>query len=166
MSDDTTTHDDEPQTSGIKALREKAEQDARELAAARRELALVKAGVDVESPLGKMFAKAYDGDLDPEVIRAEWSGLAPAPAAPEEPPPSDEGRIRDGFARDGRTPVAEDLTENGPDRAIKAGRTILEQGGNPELAREAYVANMVDAAVRDLPGARHDRQKWLESFGR
>lgn len=36
---------------------------------AQRELAFMKAGVDTTSGPGKLLAKAYDGDLDPEAIK-------------------------------------------------------------------------------------------------
>lgn len=39
--------------------------------AARRELALIKAGIDTESGQGKLFAKAYDGELTVEAIKAQ-----------------------------------------------------------------------------------------------
>lgn len=35
---------------------------------AQRELAFLKAGVDTESGVGKLLAKTYDGDLDPEAV--------------------------------------------------------------------------------------------------
>jgi len=36
---------------------------------AQRELAFLKAGIDTETGPGKLLAKAYDGDLDPEAIK-------------------------------------------------------------------------------------------------
>jgi hypothetical protein len=54
------------------------EKDRKELAAARaelesarRQLAFSRAGIDPDDPAAKYFVKAYDGDLDPEAIRAE-----------------------------------------------------------------------------------------------
>jgi hypothetical protein len=38
--------------------------------AAQRELAFMKAGIDTSSGVGKLLAKTYDGDLDPEEIQA------------------------------------------------------------------------------------------------
>ena len=38
--------------------------------AAQRELAFVKAGVDLTTPVAKYFVKGYEGELDPEKIRA------------------------------------------------------------------------------------------------
>lgn len=43
----------------------KAEADA-----AKRELAFLKAGIDVSTPQGKLFAKAYDGDFTVEAVAA------------------------------------------------------------------------------------------------
>ena len=42
-----------------------------ELDAAKRQLAFSKAGIDPDDPAAKYFIKGYDGDLDPEAIRAE-----------------------------------------------------------------------------------------------
>lgn len=40
-----------------------------EAAEARRELAFLKAGVDLSSPIAKYFVKGYDGEFTPEAIR-------------------------------------------------------------------------------------------------
>lgn len=64
-----------------KALREKAA--AAETA--QRELAFVKAGVDVNAPIAKYFVKGYDGDLSPDAIReaAAEANLIKQPAQTE-----------------------------------------------------------------------------------
>lgn len=59
----------------------KAKQAAAEAAAAKRELAFVKAGVDTDSKLGKLFANGYDGEVTVEAIRAAYAEINPAPAA-------------------------------------------------------------------------------------
>ena len=41
-----------------------------ELQTSAKELTFVKAGIDVTDPKFKYFVKGYDGDLDPEAIRA------------------------------------------------------------------------------------------------
>jgi hypothetical protein len=51
--------------SEVKGLRQQAE----EAKSAQRELAFVKAGVDLSSGMSKYFVKAYDGELTPEAIR-------------------------------------------------------------------------------------------------
>ena len=57
--------------------------------AARRELVFLKAKVDLDSPIGKLFAKSYDGELDKDVVAAEYAKLVPGaaePATPASPP--------------------------------------------------------------------------------
>lgn len=41
-----------------------------EAESAKRELAFLKAGIDVDTPQGKLFAKAYDGDPSFEAVKA------------------------------------------------------------------------------------------------
>lgn len=48
------------------ALKAKAEQASQ----AERELAFVKAGIDPNNPLSKYFIKGYEGDLNPDAIKA------------------------------------------------------------------------------------------------
>lgn len=50
----------------VKTLR----QERAEAEAAKRELAFVKAGVDLNSPMAKYFVKGYEGDFSPDAIRA------------------------------------------------------------------------------------------------
>ena len=63
---------------GKRATRE-AEAAKQEAQQAKRELALMKAGIDLESGTGKLFAKAYDGEATPEAIKeaAQQYGLVP-----------------------------------------------------------------------------------------
>ena len=63
---------------GKRAYRE-AEIAKQEATKAKRELALMKAGIDLESGTGKLFAKAYDGEATPEAIKAaaQEFGLVP-----------------------------------------------------------------------------------------
>jgi len=66
----------------VKVLREQAAAAQN----AQRELAFVKAGVDLNAPVAKYFVKGYDGELSPEAIRAaaEEANLIPKKAdAPE-----------------------------------------------------------------------------------
>lgn len=68
------------------ARRAKQADSARE--AAERELALVKAGIDTETKIGRLFLDSYRGDLSKEAILAEASDIpglisAPTPPAPQ-----------------------------------------------------------------------------------
>lgn len=46
------------------------EQQNADLQSAGRELAFLKAGIDTENGVGKLLAKTYDGELDPESIKS------------------------------------------------------------------------------------------------
>lgn len=63
-----------------------AEQAKAEADAAKRELAFLKAGIDTDTPQGKLFQKAYDGEFSVDAVRkaAEEYGVL-APIAPEIP---------------------------------------------------------------------------------
>jgi len=62
-----------------KAEAVKAEAEA---SAAKRELAFLRAGIDLDSPQGKLFAKAYDGDPTADAVKsaAQEYGLIDAPS--------------------------------------------------------------------------------------
>lgn len=88
MSDDDLEDDQEPHTvtlnrDQIRSLEKRANSaDASEAraAAAERELAFAKAGIDLNDQKLSYFRKGYDGDLDPEEIRsaaAEAGFIAP-----------------------------------------------------------------------------------------
>lgn len=59
------------------------EAKAKEAEVAQRELAFVKAGVDLNNPAAKYFLKGYDGELTPESIReaAVEASLIPGSSA-------------------------------------------------------------------------------------
>jgi hypothetical protein len=63
-----------------------AEKDAA-LAAKDRELAFARAGIDLDSPAGGIFARGYDGDMDVASIKeaAAALNLGPVAAPPADP---------------------------------------------------------------------------------
>ena len=74
----------------LRQLRKKAKDADRltrenaDLLADRRELAFLKAGVDTSTPVGQLFMKAYDGELDATAIKEGYEALGmSAPAASE-----------------------------------------------------------------------------------
>lgn len=60
----------EKQAKAGKAAVREADEAKAEANAAKRELALMKAGIDLNSPTGKLFVKAYDGEISVEAIKA------------------------------------------------------------------------------------------------
>lgn len=98
--DETTDERTEPESTRKNDWRRKMERDAEEgrqakadaakdraeADAAKRELAFLRAGIDLDSPQGKLFAKAYDGDPTADAVKAQAQefGLIDAPSVPAE----------------------------------------------------------------------------------
>jgi len=95
--EDFLTEENQEQESGQKdrkwirdlEKRAKAGESAKaEADAAKRELSFLKAGINLDSPQGKLFAKAYDGEFTAEAVKAaaEEYGVieAPQPVIPNE----------------------------------------------------------------------------------
>lgn len=92
---DEDQEDQQPEAPTGKGMRQALEREKAEAAtakaraaAAEKELMFLKAKVDLESPIGKMFAKGYDGELDSAVIAAEYAKLVPGSTEPATPAPS------------------------------------------------------------------------------
>lgn len=93
MSDfsDQEFEDESEGPAGLRKYAKDQEAKAREaeaaLAAAQRELAFAKAGLPLNDPKMTYFVKGYDGDLNPEAIKAaaEAAGFL-APAEAQVPP--------------------------------------------------------------------------------
>lgn len=86
QDDQTTEGTDEIERPAIRERMAKLEREAADAAAIRRENAMLKAGINPDDPKQRYFAKAYDGDLTPEAIKAEATaagilGATPPPAA-------------------------------------------------------------------------------------
>ena len=87
---------------GIKDLREAAERGRKatqELDDIKREMAFIKAGVDTESKAGQLLYKAYDGELETELIQAEASELGilkgDVQAPPQDSPTDDVAGVQE-----------------------------------------------------------------------
>lgn len=103
MTTDDETLDDEQSEEGsdIRQLRSQAKEarDAKraaqaaqeELAAVKREVEFRKAGIDPDDPKAKYFAKAYDGDLTAEAIRAEAEQAGILQAQEQQTPGDEQG---------------------------------------------------------------------------
>jgi hypothetical protein len=159
--DNENEHDDmddegQPAADSPKALRRAADEGRKakaELASAKRELAMLKAGVDLESPIGKLFAKAYDGDTAADAIKAEWAAIAPkagtdTPVAPEPVITDDEARStteRQALANNSPADIASEADPR--ETAFKAGLATRAQGGSTEDALGAHFNELVRAAI-------------------
>lgn len=129
----------------IAQLRKAADDGAKartEAEALKREIAFLKAGVNLESAVGKMFAKAYDGELDVEMIKqgaTEVGAITPVAApAPEAPPV-----VHD-----------ENQSQERMDLASQSGRPGTIEPGDPfESAMAAFEAARKSGASRDTAAA-------------
>lgn len=92
MSDDANNGQGNEGGDGIAELRAAAERGRK----AERENVMLRAGVDIDTPLGKMFAKAYEGEMTPDAVKAaalEVGAIKPPEAPPAAPPaPAAEGQ--------------------------------------------------------------------------
>ncbi len=73
-----------------KLEREAAERDARDAATAR-ENALLRAGIPIDTPVGEMFARGYDGDVNPDAMKAKWNEMGLAAGGGTTEPPGGTG---------------------------------------------------------------------------
>tara|TARA_R100000458_G_scaffold55323_1_gene59175 strand:- start:593 stop:1063 length:471 start_codon:yes stop_codon:yes gene_type:complete len=140
------------ENTSIKDLREAAERGRKassELDAMKREMAFLKAGVDLEKKAGQLLMKAYDGDLEPELIRAEAEELGaivgPAPTPVEEVQEIDTSTAeRQALVQDSVAPEA--TTESPYDRGHREFQEMLNDGRPKEDAAARFVHTVLEAA--------------------
>lgn len=162
MSDTLTNGEtevvDPNENPNIKLLREKAnkvDESTRALADAQREIAVLKSGIDAESPIGKMFLKAYDGDLaDSEALiaAAKEIGVPMKGETPAEPvvavtPTLDPNgtEIRQQLAAEAPADTGESVDPN--KTAMDAFEAAIKAGKSSEAARGDYLSALAEAAV-------------------
>lgn len=108
----------------------KAEAEAQ---AAKRELLMLRAGIDVENGPGKLFAKAYDGDLTHDAVKAaaaEYGVLAPP--EPSVPPAELAAHTAASTAAAGALPVQ----DAGWHSDLEAIPPIKDGTWNPDFERQ------------------------------
>jgi hypothetical protein len=147
------------------------EATAAERDAAKRELAFLKAGVNPDSAVGKLFVKGYDGELDVEKIKAaaaEIPGLITeaAPAEGELTPEQEAAAKAEAEQTTARQQLASGNANAGtiPDRdprelAVEAVQKARQAGLSEENALSAGLNELVGAAMAG------DRRVRLPSFG-
>lgn len=95
-----------------------AEETASTAPALAMENAMLRAGIDVDTPLGKMFATSYNGELDKTAITAAWNALGVTPSS------------GGGGGGEGEDPTQEELERQERERLLTDGRT--PPGGEPK----------------------------------
>ena len=146
---------------GIKELRDAAERGkkaSQELDAMKREMAFMKAGVDTDTKAGQLLFKAYDGELETELIQAEWSELVPAAAAP--PPEPETVDATDTQVAEQRRELAGDSvppgtqTESPYDAGHREFKEMMDAGRPKEDSAARFIHTVLEAAGGDSPDQR------------
>lgn len=136
----------------------------RERDEAKRELAFLKAGVDTSTPIGNLLMRNYEGDLNPEAIKAEAVAVGalkveaaeqPPPANSDAPAPSNEPEVTD--EERALTAERQSLAGNAPAdqlppaspyaTAIKHGRERIAEGESEDRAIAAAIGDLATAAL-------------------
>ena len=145
---------DEQDSGGIKELREAAERGrkaAQELDGMKREMAFLKAGVDTDSKAGQLLFKAYDGELDTDLLRLEAEELGILRDIPSESVQTDSSDEQATIERralvDSNVPP-ESTTESPYDMGHRQFREMLDAGRPSEDAAAAFVSTVIEAASR------------------
>ena len=129
--------------------------DLEEANSAKRELAFLKAGVDTESPIGKLFMRAYDGELDKESLTTAFAELGGTTSSDDTEPPPDPSveatRERQALAsgaatEDGEVPAVPVRGKTG--RAVKAGQDAIDRGAPREEATGVVFGELTAAAAQ------------------
>ena len=143
---------EDQENTSMKDLRDAAERGrkaSQELDAMKREMAFLKAGVDLEKKAGQLLMKAYDGDLEPELIRAEAeelgaiTGAAPTPVAEAQEIDTSTAE-RQALVQDSVAPEA--TTESPYDRGHREFQDMLNDGRPKEDAAARFVHTVLEAA--------------------
>lgn len=140
--------------------------DPSEHANALLENALLRAGVDLDTPRGQLVRDAWAGKSpDLEAIKAHWELVKPPPE-PAKPLAAVEARIEGepGQAEERRELAASSVVEPNPEdtdpnqAAVQAGIDALTAGGTRDDAIASGVHTLVEAAGRNDPRVlAHDR---------
>ena len=148
---------------GIKELRDAADRGkkaSQELDQMKREMAFLKAGVDTDSKAGQLLFKAYDGDLDTDLIKAEAEELGILKDAAPPPPPEPENSEADVRVAQERRDLAADQiapekqTESPYDVGHRQFQEMLDAGRPKEDSAARFIHTVLEAASGDNPDSR------------
>lgn len=162
----------EAQTPLVKQLRQKLREQskvAKDAADARKELALIKAGVDTDSRVGKLFAQSLTDFTDIEAIKAEAQELgclvkveapAAAPAtgsdASTEQSASQGSGERDVIANGAAPSTGEDTRSPG-EIAIQKAREIEKTGATFDDVGAGFMSSLATSKAKEIGLTEHRR---------
>jgi hypothetical protein len=154
---------EEQEIGGIKELREAADRGrkaSQELDTMKREMAFLKAGVDTDSKAGQLLFKAYDGELDTELLRVEAEELGilkDVQSAPRSEPDSTEADVhvanqRRDLAADSIAPDTQ--TESPYDAGHREFQKMIADGRPKDESAARFVHTVLEAASGANPDPR------------
>ena len=169
MSDVTPEDDQDRNWRALEAERDALRAQAAEAEAAKREIAFLRAGVDVDSKLGQMFVKSYDGDLDVDKVKSEWAEIAPQPATEVvvvDPSEQRQTQERVSLAADTEPPAQ--FAGKNPKRAgvEEFHRLQTEEGYGRDEASVQFFDKVLTAAVNGDERVLWDAQAQADHFDR
>jgi hypothetical protein len=128
--------------------RKAAEAEAETGRKAQRDLVFMRAGVDTTTPMGGMFAKGYDGELEVEAVKASYGTLVPAPA--EEAPEGEQTPATPG------SPQTPQEVQEAEAKRLADARAAIQSGATPpgKEPKGPVGQAMMDAAFEAQQGAR------------
>ena len=147
--------DDYPEddTGGIKDLRDAAERGKKatqELDAMKRGMAFLKAGVDTDTKAGQLLYKAYDGELETDLLRAEAAelGILREASAPvqEMSDDSDRQATQERRALAANTVPPENQTESPYDAGHREFKEMMDAGRPKEDSAARFIHTVLEAA--------------------
>lgn len=128
----------------LRALKEaaKAAEDAK---AAMRENAMLKAGIDIDSPVGKMFFKTYEGELSKDAIKqaAVEVGLAEVETKNPEVTPDEKNSTKERQGLTTGVPGSTEVKKHPIEEAKETADDFIKKGATFEDAGAAYVSTLV-----------------------
>lgn len=148
------TEEVEDENPNVRQMRKKLEALEKENVQLRRDSAFAAAGVDLDSPAGKMFVKAYEGKLDAEAIKAEAEtipGVLKTAEVVTEPvvttaTEDEQAQTRERQALATGAEVDAGISEDGRTAARKVMDAVRAEGGTEERILGAGFASLVGAA--------------------
>ena len=123
-------------------------------------MAFLKAGVDTDTKAGKLLFKAYDGELDTDLLRAEADELGILKGAEPLPPPEPDSTEADVRVAQERQNLAadqiapENQTESPYDAGHREFREMLDAGRPKEDSAARFIHTVLEAAGGDSPDSR------------
>lgn len=136
---------------------------------AARENVFLRAGVDLDSPLGKLLFDGYKGEMTKEAVVAAWAGIQPAEATP---PPAEEGQPNEAIERQERHEALVNGsiapgTEPDPHPMEEAYRIFhagMKKGRSREKASRPALEHIVAAAANGDERVIFDPVRWREEM--